>query len=60
MTGIELIAAERARQINIEGWTSEHDDEHESGELIQAAIRYADNASPNDWGVHSQWPWEAK
>lgn len=40
-TGIELIAAERQRQIEAEGWTPEHDDEHDSGEMALAAICYA-------------------
>lgn len=31
------VAAERRRQIDVEGWTPEHDDEHTRGELVQAA-----------------------
>lgn len=42
MSGIELIAAERARQLSEEGWTVEHDDEHNGGELVRAAVAYAD------------------
>lgn len=41
MTGIELIAAERERQVSQEGWTPEHDDQHEHGELSKAAAVYA-------------------
>ncbi len=41
MTGVELIAAERQRQIEQEGWTPEHDDEHEDGSLALAAVCYA-------------------
>ncbi len=40
-TGIELIAAERQRQIEAEGWTPEHDAEHINGELALAAACYA-------------------
>jgi PAS domain-containing protein len=40
-TGAERIAAERQRQLDVEGWTLEHDDEHDDGELVQAAIAYA-------------------
>lgn len=40
MTGIELIAAERRRQIEVEGWTPEHDAQHVNGELAQAAAAY--------------------
>ena len=39
--GIELIAAERKRQIEEEGWTPEHDDEHEENEIAWAAACYA-------------------
>lgn len=31
------VLAERQRQISVEGWTPEHDDEHTHGELVQAA-----------------------
>lgn len=41
MNGIESIAAERARQIEQEGWTPEHDDQHTSGEIGLAAAYYA-------------------
>lgn len=41
MSGIEKIAAERQRQIEKEGWTAEHDDEHVNGELAMAAVCYA-------------------
>ncbi|MCM0757438.1 hypothetical protein M7775_02505, partial [Sporomusa sphaeroides DSM 2875] len=40
-SGIELIAAERQRQISQEGWTPEHDDQHANGELALAAACYA-------------------
>ena len=41
-TGIELIAEERQRQIDVEGWTKEHDAQHKNDELAKAAICYAD------------------
>ena len=41
MTGVELIAAERQRQMDVEGWTPEHDAEHDAGEILDAAICYA-------------------
>jgi hypothetical protein len=40
-TGVELIAAERDRQIVEEGYDVIHDDYHKSGELSLAAIAYA-------------------
>lgn len=41
MSGVELIAAERQRQIDVEGWTPEHDDTHDCDELAEAAVCYA-------------------
>lgn len=38
---IAEIAAERRRQIEVEGWTAEHDDQHTDGSLAQAAAVYA-------------------
>lgn len=39
--GTELIRRERARQVQKEGWTPEHDDEHDDDSLVLAAICYA-------------------
>ena len=63
---IELIAAERQRQMEREGWTPEHDDvEHQSGELAAAACAYAlapgsrQRMEPNgDPRIPDVWPWE--
>jgi len=38
--GADLIAAERRRQIDAEGWTPEHDDRHVMGEMLMAATSY--------------------
>jgi hypothetical protein len=40
-TGTELIAEERQRQIDQEGYTPEHDDEHDDGEIAIAGACYA-------------------
>jgi hypothetical protein len=40
-TGVELIEAERQRQVEVEGWTPEHDVQHRNGELARAAATYA-------------------
>lgn len=42
------IAAERRRQIDVEGWTADHDDEHDDGSLAFAAAAYAINAANPD------------
>lgn len=38
------IAAERRRQIEVEGWTPEHDDKHTGGGMAFAAAAYATHA----------------
>lgn len=62
MGAIEEIAAERQRQIDEEGWTPEHDDEHDSGELALAAACYARSAAnPGLYhlaNVPTGWPWD--
>jgi len=67
MTGIELIAAERTRQVEVEKRTPEHDREHHWGELADAAACYAFNANerksdpsrpPTGWP--SDWDWNPK
>ena len=40
-SGAQLILRERLRQIQQEGWSKEHDDEHTKGELLGAARAYA-------------------
>lgn len=37
---MDLIRAERQRQIDIEGWTPDHDDQHDDGQLMRAAMCY--------------------
>jgi len=39
--GVAMIAAERRRQVDEEGWTPEHDDTHSQGEMARAASCYA-------------------
>lgn len=66
-TAIELIADERKRQIEVEGWTPEHDDKHSNGELSDAAAVYS--ALPTNLYFHDKhyddqhrfielWPFE--
>jgi hypothetical protein len=38
---LEDIAAERRRQVEVEGWTAQHDDQYTDGALAKAAICYA-------------------
>lgn len=55
-TGAELIAAERQRQINEEGFTLEHDQKW-TDELVRAAYCYLVNAENPLLGPPSVWPW---
>ncbi|MDQ0314827.1 hypothetical protein [Amorphus orientalis] len=41
MSALDDIAAERLRQIEAEGWSTEHDDGHAGGQLAAAAAAYA-------------------
>lgn len=52
------VLVERQRQISIEGWTPEHDDEHDTGELALAASCYA-CAGANLDDAARDWPWDA-
>ncbi|MFU7203042.1 hypothetical protein ACM74Z_15235 [Pseudomonas aeruginosa] len=60
------VLAERRRQVEAEGWTPEHDDEHADGQMAQAAGCYALHAGGigTDWpdgrqnGAALFWPWD--
>jgi len=66
-TGIELIAEERKRQVEVEGWTAHHDQEmHSDEEMAMAAVCYA---TPTDFRhtrvansslIPIEWPWNAR
>ena len=52
------VLAERQRQIEKEGWTPEHDDDHWDGELADAAACYAFSSSLlNSDEPPRHWPW---
>lgn len=66
-TGIQLITEERKRQIEVEGWTPEHDAKHNTDDLAHAAAAYAsaelyrrttsegyDN-TPHIWPFERKW-----
>lgn len=48
MSVIDDIAAERQRQLSVEGWTLDHDDCHHVGEMARAAACYALQSSLGD------------
>lgn len=57
------VLTERQRQQSVEGWTPEHDDQYEDGELVDAAACYAQDSSlwdcvgepPCDWPWPDEW-----
>lgn len=56
-TGTEMIAEERQRQITAEGWTPEHDDEHNTEEMAKAAAVYAIPRTEREPIFWNLWPW---
>lgn len=54
------VLAERRRQIESEGWTAEHDDANETGDMARAAACYAIVAADypaDDVAILRFWPW---
>jgi len=56
LTGQQLIAAERSRQIESENWSANHDDDQGSEKLELAALCYR-NAAGEDCPAPANWPW---
>lgn len=63
--GADLITAERRRQVEEEGYTPDHDDDHGT-ELVPAAIAYALASTPKEWEEDDEtpdslrwWPWDS-
>lgn len=55
MNGAKRITAGRKRQIEVEGYTPEHDAQHTRGELAQAAACYL--MVDEEPLVRLRWPW---
>jgi len=66
MQAVRDVLTERRRQIEIEGWSSEHDDGHDSGQMARAAACYAlgrnDSLIFPPWARFPKglpvWPWD--
>lgn len=57
--GVADVLAERRRQVEVEGWAPEHDDEYSHGEMAAAAAAYAAVCSDADscaWAAASSAP----
>lgn len=57
MTGQERVTTERRQQIEREGYSSEHDNEHPIQTFLDAAASYAMCLGPNG-AMPVSWPWE--
>lgn len=61
--GVDLIARERLRQVQKEGWDEDHDDTHVDGELARAAacylvpLRLVKDHPPLLWPESWDWEW---
>jgi hypothetical protein len=67
MSAIDDIAAERKRQIEVEGWMPAHDDGHHRGQMAEAAACYAlgtTRVRNVSFGSRERsiglWPWALK
>jgi hypothetical protein len=70
ITGLQLIGEERYRQYHEEGRSDAHDDEHDEGELAEAALCYLSQALNQssvynekpatllDDNISTFWPWD--
>lgn len=64
------VIAERQRQIEKEGWTAEHDDNHTENDLARAALAYVGHYVRRSWRFYvnpadysgaeapDDWPWD--
>lgn len=65
---VKAVLAERQRQVDVEGWTPEHDDKYGKGELLRAAKAYFAHATGRALslpdgeraGIPFGWPWDKK
>jgi hypothetical protein len=66
---MQAVVAERYRQIEQEGWSYDHDDEHDVGELARAGACYARCAGQpigsgdpvlNHGYLSMEWPWSSE
>lgn len=58
VTGAALIAAERRRQVDVEGWTPDHDRGHGPMTMMNAAYAYRTGNRLGTWP--SGWVWKPK
>ncbi len=54
--GVAVIYEERHRQRTAEGYTAEYDSQHTNGELVTAALCYADPSIMTSDAIDIPWP----
>ena len=54
---VKDVLSERKRQVEVEGWTAEHDNKHSANELAIAAALYASPIQLFDADGGDPWPW---
>lgn len=56
---MNAVLEERYRQIDKEGWSADHDDKHDRGELARAGAAYLLHAGTVSETVPHEWPWNS-
>lgn len=54
------VVAERRRQFEIEGWSTDHDDKYPIGELARAGAAYLLSGTRMAFAGKKLWPWSRK
>jgi hypothetical protein len=57
---MNAVIAECFRQHDVEGWTTEHDDKHPTGELAAAGASYLLHAGTASSTTPHEWPWSSE
>lgn len=57
MTGSDMIALERKRQVEVEGYNARHDNSKQDGTLEKAAMAYLYSSVGNRKEGMKVWPW---
>lgn len=59
MSGKARIFKERARQIDIEGYSPSSDEQYTRGELVRAANCYVNAEETPEGSMPAEWPWDS-
>lgn len=59
MNGAQRIFMERARQVDVEGYSTALDLQYERGELVRAANCYINAEETPEDSMPAEWPWDS-